>query len=122
MSDDRASCWLFVYGSLKRGRANHHELLAAKYVSDARTTPSFALRVIAGYPALVPGSQAILGELYRIASSALPALDDFEGEGYVRREIEIANGERAQAFLASVPDAGEPYPADEWPSQRDRSD
>lgn len=113
------SSWLFVYGSLKRGRANHHELYAATYVSDARTAPCFALRVVAGYPALVPGSQAVSGELYRIAASALPALDAFEGKRYVRREVELASGERAQAYLAVVPEAGEPHPAAEWPSPRD---
>jgi gamma-glutamylcyclotransferase (GGCT)/AIG2-like uncharacterized protein YtfP len=117
--DDQTGSWLFVYGSLKRGRANHHELYAATYVSEAFTAARFALRVVAGYPALVPGSQAIRGELYRIAPSALPALDAFEGERYVRREVELASGMRALAYLSSEPDAGEPYAADEWPSPRD---
>jgi len=107
---------LFVYGSLKRGRANHHELGAAEYVADVRTSPNFALRVIAGYPALVPGSLSIRGELFRIAVSALPTLDEFEGANYVRREIELAGGERALAYLSSSPAAGEPYLGDEWPS------
>jgi gamma-glutamylcyclotransferase (GGCT)/AIG2-like uncharacterized protein YtfP len=110
---------LFVYGSLKRGRANHHELHAAQYVSEACTVPRFALRVVAGYPALVHGSRAILGELYRIAPSALPALDAFEGDRYVRREIELASGERALAYLSSEPEAGEPYRVDEWPPPQD---
>jgi len=105
---------LFVYGSLKRGRANHHELHAAEFVSAARTAPHFALRVIDGYPALVPGSCAIVGELYRIPASALPALDEFEGEGYMREEIELAGGERALAYLARAPDAGAAFPGDEW--------
>jgi len=109
------SALLFVYGSLKRGRANHHELVAAEYLSLARTAPRFALRVVHGYPALVPGSRAILGELYRIAASALPALDDFEGAAYVRREIELDDGERALAYLSNLPEAGAPYPGDEWP-------
>ena len=108
------SALLFVYGSLKRGRANHHQLLAAEYLALARTASSFALRVVDGYPALVPGSRAILGELYRIAESALPALDDFEGAGYVRREIELDDGQRAIAYLSSLPEAGAPYPGDEW--------
>lgn len=106
---------LFVYGSLKRGRANHHELQAAEYVSPARTAPCFALRIVHGYPALVPGSRAILGELYRIAAPAWPALDEFEGEAYVRREIELDSGERALAYLSRVPEAGAPYLGDEWP-------
>ncbi len=89
-SSDRTSALLFVYGSLKRGRANHHELRAAKYVSETHTVPDFALRVVAGYPSSSPRFAGDLGELYRIASSALPALDAFEGERYVRHEVELA--------------------------------
>lgn len=111
-------CLLFVYGSLKRGRANHHELGAAQYLAEARTAPCFGLRIIAGYPALVPGSRAIAGELYGISVAALPLLDQFEGNGYVRQEIELAGRERALAYLARVPDAGAPYPGDEWPMPR----
>ena len=106
---------LFVYGSLKRGGANHGQLYAAEYLSVIRTAPRFALRVIDGYPALVPGSRAIVGELYRIAALALPALDEFEGTAYVRQEIELDGGERALAYLSCVPDAGAPYPGDQWP-------
>jgi gamma-glutamylaminecyclotransferase len=106
---------LFVYGSLKRGGSNHHQLGAGQLVATTRTAPRYALRVIDGYPALVPGARAILGELYRIELSALPGLDDFEGSAYVRKEIELAGSERALAYLAREPEAGAPYPADEWP-------
>lgn len=118
MADEQASCLLFVYGSLKRGRANHHELKGAAYVRDARTSQHFALRVVAGYPALVPGSLSIFGELYRIAISALPSLDEFEGSSYVRAEIELVDGERALTYLSRVPGAGEPHPGTEWPTAR----
>jgi gamma-glutamylcyclotransferase (GGCT)/AIG2-like uncharacterized protein YtfP len=114
---DQASCLLFVYGSLKRGRANHHELRSAAYVSNVSTAPCFALQISDGYPALVPGSRAITGELYRIALSALSDLDEFEGHGYVRQEIELATGVRALAYLSRVADAGDPYPGDEWPAR-----
>jgi len=116
---DPASCLLFVYGSLKRGRANHQQLHSATFLAAAHTTPRFALRVIDGYPALVPGSRAIVGELYRIAVSALAALDEFEGPGYVRQQIEVGGCERAFAYLSSVPNAGAPYPRDEWPTPED---
>lgn len=111
-----SSCLLFVYGSLKRGRANHHQLHAAEYVALSCTLPRFALRVIAGYPALVPGTRAIQGELYRIPLSALPALDEFEGPAYVRQPIELASSLPAVAYLARVPGAGMPFPLDEWPA------
>ena len=108
-------CLLFVYGSLKHGRANHRRLRAAEYLSLSRTAPCYALRVIDGYPALVAGSRAIGGELYRIRADALPALDEFEGAGYVRKEIELEGREQALAYLARVPGAGVPHPGDEWP-------
>ena len=108
---------LFVYGSLKRGRANHPQLQAAEYVAVARTAACFGLRMIDDYPALVPGARAIVGELYRIAASALSGLDEFEGTGYVRQEIELEGGQRALAYLSCVPDAGIPYLGDEWPSR-----
>ena len=110
---------LFVYGSLKRGRANHRRLHAAEYLSLSRTAPCFALRVIDGYPALVAGSRAIAGELYRVAAGALPALDEFEGSGYVRQEIELEGHELSLAYLARVPGAGVPYPGDVWPMHSD---
>jgi gamma-glutamylcyclotransferase (GGCT)/AIG2-like uncharacterized protein YtfP len=111
----RANCLLFVYGSLKRGRTHERELHAATYLGVAHTAPRFALRVIDGYPALVPGSRTIVGELYRVRASALAALDEFEGPGYVRQEIELEGGQRAFAYLSNVPQAGAPYPGDEWP-------
>jgi len=115
----QATCLLFVYGSLKRGRANHHELRAAQYLKGARTAPRFGLRMIDGYPALVPGLRAIAGELYRIPVAALLALDQFEGAGYDRQEIELEHRERALAYLAREPDAGAPYPGDDWPLPQD---
>lgn len=105
---------LFVYGSLKRGQANHEQLRSAEYLSRARTAACFALRVIEGYPALVPGTRAIEGELYRIGASALHLLDEFEGPGYVRREVELDGNQRALAYLAVAPDAGATYSGDDW--------
>ena len=112
---DRTHCLLFVYGSLKRGGANHQQLDAAEYVAKARTAARFGLRVIDGYPALVAGSRRIVGELYRILVGSLPVLDEFEGSGYVRQEIELDGREPALAYLSRAPGAGVPYSGDEWP-------
>lgn len=108
-----------MYGSLKRGRANHHELHAAEFVAAARTAQGFALRMIHGYPALVPGTRAISGELYRVPLSALAALDEFEGSDYVRQAIDLDGSQGALAYLSRVPEAGAPYPGDEWPALGD---
>jgi gamma-glutamylaminecyclotransferase len=107
---------LFAYGSLKRGLSNHHELGPARFVAETRTAPSFALRLLSGYPLLVPGTESIRGELFDLPAPQLAALDAFEGAPYARREIELADGGRAVAYLASDPSAGEPYSASEWPA------
>jgi gamma-glutamylcyclotransferase (GGCT)/AIG2-like uncharacterized protein YtfP len=106
---------LFVYGSLKRGQANHGQLHAARFVAPVRTAARFALRMIDGYPALVPGDRSIVGELYQLPTEAWLELDDFEGEGYQRTEVELEGGARAIAYLSSFPSAGAPLAADEWP-------
>jgi gamma-glutamylaminecyclotransferase len=106
---------LFVYGSLKRGQANHAQLGDARFVGAARTEARFALRIIDGYPALVPGERAVLGELYRIATLELGRLDEFEGDGYLRQEIELESGARALGYVARVSSAGVTYPSAEWP-------
>ena len=109
---------LFVYGSLKRGQANHHELSAARFLCSALTARAFALRELAGYPALVPGDRAIAGELYQLPARRLSALDAFEGDAYVRRQIELSDGERAIAYLARSAETGTPWPFCEWPAPR----
>jgi gamma-glutamylaminecyclotransferase len=113
-----ARCVLFVYGSLKRGHANHQQLAGARFIGVARTARAFALREIDGYPALVPGERAIAGELYELSLPSLSALDEFEGDGYKREEIELADGAVAIAYLARSPRAGTPLSASEWPKPR----
>ena len=106
---------LFAYGSLKRGQRNHHQLGGARFLAEARTAPRFALRLLAGYPLLVPGTSAIQGELFEVPTAQLASLDAFEGDPYQRRELELEGGGRAIAYLARDVSAGAAYPAAEWP-------
>ncbi len=110
------TCLLFAYGSLKRGQRNQHELGEARFVAEARTLPRFALRLLSGYPLLVPGTRAIHGELFELRSAQLASLDAFEGEAYQRQEVELEGGGRAIAYLARDPGSGAPYLAQEWPA------
>ena len=113
--DSKQMCRLFVYGSLKRGGANHALLVAAGFLRTVRTAPSFALRVIEGYPALVPGARSICGELFAIPVGALPALDDFEGSDYERHPLALEDGSMALAYLARAPNVGIVHDRDHWP-------
>jgi gamma-glutamylcyclotransferase (GGCT)/AIG2-like uncharacterized protein YtfP len=106
---------LFVYGSLKRGEPNHHELGRACFVAEVSTLPRFALRVMAGYPLLVRGSCSIRGELFDLATTQLRSLDAFEGEAYERCEIELTDGRCATTYMARDPSIGEPFSGAEWP-------
>ena len=116
MAEAEARSLLFAYGSLKRGLSNHHELGQARFVAEVTTVPCFALRMLSGYPLLVAGTQAIQGELCALPTAQLAALDAFEGAAYRRRELELADGSRAVAYLASDPAAGAAYGADTWPA------
>ena len=72
------------------------------------------MNLVDGYPALIPGTRSIRGELFQLAFSELAALDEFEGEGYVREEVELDGAGWAIAYLAREPGAGIPYSHDEW--------
>ena len=106
---------LFVYGSLKRGQSNHAELGQAEFVAEARTAARFALRDIDGYPALVLGQRSVRGELFRMPEQAWAGLDAFEGEGYVRGEVELDGGGLAITYFARFPSAGAALEHDQWP-------
>ncbi len=112
LNDDH--CLLFVYGSLQRGHSNHRELGSARFLTETRTAPRFALRVISGYPLLVPGVRSVRGELFEVPPARLAFLDAFEGSLYVRTEIELENGGRALGYLARDEAAGVAYEADHW--------
>ncbi|MEP7052528.1 MAG: gamma-glutamylcyclotransferase family protein [Pseudomonadota bacterium] len=105
---------LFAYGSLKRGQRHHHELAAGRFLVEARTAPRFALRLLEGYPLLVPGKSAVQGELFELPLTSLGSLDEFEGEAYERREIELEGGRSAIAYLARDVSSGAPYAGRDW--------
>ena len=71
---------LFVYGSLKRGMANHGQLQKAAWVGRTRLD-GLALYDLGPFPMAIacsePGS-AIEGELYRVNAALLEQLDRFE--------------------------------------------
>lgn len=82
---------LFVYGTLKRGCANHRHLAGQTYVSEARTVPGYRLYHLGEYPGMIaaPDDHAgVCGEVWSVTPAALARLDAFEGvpEGLYRRE------------------------------------
>jgi gamma-glutamylcyclotransferase (GGCT)/AIG2-like uncharacterized protein YtfP len=86
---------LFVYGSLRRGERHHGELRGARFLGEFETMPGYGLTSVGEYRALVPdptGAGVVRGELFEIDSALLPALDEFEGDAYLRRELAVRSG------------------------------
>jgi gamma-glutamylcyclotransferase (GGCT)/AIG2-like uncharacterized protein YtfP len=96
---------LFVYGSLKRGQANHEQLAGAEFLGAAKTVPGYSLYRVGVYPGLARGGHAaVAGELYRVACTAFRRLDAFEGCPwlYERGRVQLADGRSVHTYL--IPD------------------
>ena len=90
---------LFIYGTLKKGFANHDTVMkGTEYLGAGVSLNRFPL-LIAGQwnsPVLMeePGSGfQVQGELYRVAEEKLAEIDQFEGtdspHGYYRKAISV---------------------------------
>lgn len=102
---------VFVYGTLKKGYKNHSVLQRAKFIGEAQTVDKFTLYKGGNiFPFLFEKSSErehkniILGELYDVPESMIPALDHFEGVPLLfdRKEIKIKcneNVEFAQCYF-----------------------
>ncbi len=109
---------LFVYGTLKRGRANHHFLQGARFIGTARTVPLYQLRNCGEYPGLVratPG-QSIRGEVYAVDRELLGSLDQLEEAPveFIRAPIELTCGTPAEAYFYNLDATGLPECGPEW--------
>ena len=71
---------VLVYGTLKRGHANHHWLAGAPFLGEG-VMAGLALHDLGPFPMAVPSSNNNLlhGELYRVNRSTLAGLDRLEG-------------------------------------------
>ncbi|HET9929355.1 MAG TPA: gamma-glutamylcyclotransferase family protein [Polyangiaceae bacterium] len=91
---------LFVYGSLKRGFANHRVLRNADFLGECRTAPHYRLFDLGAYPALATdGALSITGELYSYPVEHFSELDAFEGPAYRRGTVALSDGSTAEAYL-----------------------
>ncbi|HVY32716.1 MAG TPA: gamma-glutamylcyclotransferase family protein [Polyangiaceae bacterium] len=81
---------LFVYGSLKRGGRHHAELQNSRFLGEATTAPGHAVIQLGDYPALIQADDGVVtGELFEVPESLLPALDELEGDAYVRQNLAV---------------------------------
>lgn len=91
---------LFVYGTLKRGLANHHQLGGAAFLGEAEL-PGVQLHDLGPFPMAILGDGHVRGELYRVDAARLAHLDRFEGVPRLyRRECRpLADGRQAWIYL-----------------------
>lgn len=84
--------YLFVYGTLKRGRGNHRLLGNAKFIGEGETVEKYKMYDI-GVPIVVKGSPhvRIKGELYMVDEKILKQCDSLEGhpDMYKREKIKV---------------------------------
>jgi gamma-glutamylcyclotransferase (GGCT)/AIG2-like uncharacterized protein YtfP len=94
---------VFVYGSLKRGMANHHQLLGARPAGPC-LLEGLDLYDLGPFPMAVPSGRAqakLKGELYWLSASQLKELDRFEGTPrlYERKRWLISAGSWCWVYL-----------------------
>lgn len=80
---------LFVYGTLKRGYFNNSQMVydGAEFIGPYVTEPEFDLFSLGGFPAMVPGTHRVYGELWEI-NSILP-FDILEGHPNFYTRIQL---------------------------------
>lgn len=91
---------LFVYGTLKRGHANHPQLGGAPFVGAA-TMPGVDLHDLGPFPMAIDGEGAVQGEVFQVDAGTLNRLDRFEGAPrlYRREARALSDGRRAWIYL-----------------------
>lgn len=91
---------VFVYGTLKRGQANHPRLAGAPCLGEVALEGA-SLYDLGPFPMAIAGKGRIGGELYAVAWEALRELDVFEGcpRLYQRHWLTLADGRQAWVYL-----------------------
>ncbi len=94
--------YVFVYGTLKRGKRAHSLLSWAKFVGEG-TVSGYEMYIVRDYPGIVRGEGKVRGEVYEVDEETLKKLDEYEGVPFyyerVEETTELDSGERVRAYL-----------------------
>jgi len=83
--------FLFVYGTLMRGRSNHHYLKECKFIGRGIIKGFSLYAVSPWYPGVVyKKGGRVKGEVYEIDEEVLRKIDDLEDNGYLYRRKKIS--------------------------------
>lgn len=98
---------VFVYGTLRKGKHNHHLLKGSKFLGEYETGPGYK-KIVSGLPYLLKdeSGEGCEGELYEVSALTLQLLDRLEGhpDWYERKIITVYKpdkdiGTEAWAYL-----------------------
>ena len=94
--------YVFVYGTLKRGKRAHSLLSRARFVGEG-TVEGYEMYIVRDYPGIVRGKGKVRGEVYEVDEETLRRLDEYEGVPLyyerVEETVELDNGEKVKAYL-----------------------
>ncbi|SMP04292.1 Uncharacterized conserved protein YtfP, gamma-glutamylcyclotransferase (GGCT)/AIG2-like family [Desulfurobacterium pacificum] len=92
---------LFVYGTLMSGFSAHTFLMDSEFVSHGVLYGARLLHLEDGFPAAVEGEGEVFGEVYRVDSLTLAAIDAFEEfwEDFPERSFYL----RKKKFVRLIP-------------------
>ena len=79
---------LFVYGTLKKAFREDFTL-GAKFVGAYETEDRWILFDFISFPALIPGDSVVKGEVWEVPEDTLDKIDEYEGQQFTRREIQV---------------------------------
>ena len=94
--------FVFVYGTLKRGKRANFLLSRGKFVGDG-VVKGYEMYIVRDYPGIVKGKGKVRGEVYEVDAETLKKLDEYEGVPlyYERIEdiVELEKGRKVKAYL-----------------------
>lgn len=117
MARSDPSSLVFVYGTLKRGGANHTYLAGQTFLGTGRTAPGFQLHDLGHYPGMIVAPDdrdGVAGEIWSVDPGCLARLDVLEGlaEGLYRRErvplLPPFDSAQVEAYLYALGVTGRP--------------
>jgi gamma-glutamylcyclotransferase (GGCT)/AIG2-like uncharacterized protein YtfP len=97
---------VFVYGSLRRGEANHPQMAGCRWVGEAELS-GLDLYDLGPFPMAVPADDAgsrLQGELYAVDAEQLARLDRFEGVPrlYERQRHRLSDGRAVWVYVGRL--------------------
>lgn len=98
--------YVFVYGTLKKGYANHHYLADQQFIGPAALPNHLLYAVSKGFPGVCPApgrNHQVNGELYQVTAECLKHMDRLESNGrmYQRQllDVTLSNSDTLPAWV-----------------------